>query len=139
NPRREIGPLILMTPIKTPLFKTGALTLATPSSRSSMLCAHPCSKISLVFDESVLISSQAKITFPAEPTSNGYTAPTGTVFFSPAIGSTETRQTRLFPSLTYNCVLSPSKLRRLLNKGFVTLISSVNFEDSLQPIICDRI
>ena len=74
SPRREIGPLTHTAALKSPLaLKTGALTLATPSSRSATLSAQPQRRISsrtVSATRSVYLrrsSAHASKTFPADP------------------------------------------------------------------------
>ena len=105
SPRREIGPLTLTAALSLPPSpKTGALTLATPASRSATLSAQPLTRIPLSSAASGLSSTppgaQASKTFPADPRESGMTAPTGTVSLNPVTLSTEATHTLCSPSRT---------------------------------------
>ena len=67
--------------------RTGALTEATPRSRSSTLSAHPLRRA----------SGSSRSTLPAEPRSIGSTAPTGTIVRRLWGDSRDSTQTRSSP------------------------------------------
>ena len=105
SPRREIGPLTLTAALSLPSSpNTGALTLATPASRSATLSAQPLTRIPRNWAASGLPSTppfaQASKTFPADPRESGITAPTGTVSLRPVTRSTAATHTLCSPSRT---------------------------------------
>ena len=83
---------------------TGALTEATPGSRSSTLSTQPP-------------GVTPRSTRPAEPTSSGSSAPSGTIQRSPCGDCSDTTQRRASPSRTNSCTLSPVASRSALSTG----------------------
>src|SRR5438477_9806445 len=83
SPSRSIGPLTLTAATTPGPSKTGALTLATPASRSPALSAHPRRRTAAssrgATSNRPASGAQARSTFPPEPRSSGSTAPSGTV------------------------------------------------------------
>src|SRR5438034_277665 len=105
NPSRSIGPLTLTAAATTPgPSKTGALTLATPASRSPTLAAHPRRRTDAssraVMSNRAASVAQARRTLPPEPRSSGSTAPRGTVSRRPLGRSCTATQTRWSASRT---------------------------------------
>ena len=81
---RSAGPLTLIAASTRPSgAQTGALTLATPASRSPMLWAKPCSRTPARTAGGTSKASRsgahASSTLPPEPLVSGITAPSGTV------------------------------------------------------------
>ena len=105
SPRREMGPLTLTAALSLPSSpNTGALTLATPASRSATLSAQPLIRIPRNWAASGLPSTppgaHASKTFPADPRESGMIAPTGTVSLRPLTRSTAATHTLCSPSRT---------------------------------------
>ncbi len=116
---------------------TGALTDATPASRSATLCTHTrVSRASCRVRPSPTPSTcpppcppdesdPSVNTRPAEPTPSGNDAPSGTIVRRPCGDSIETMQIRLSPSRTYNCTLSPVVSRRSASAGRAEIANGI--------------
>ena len=92
--------------------RTGALTEATPGSRSPTLSAHPraawhVTAVGRPGGDRSASPAHARKTLPAEPFVSGSEAPTATMVRSSLVDSTASMQTRRSPSRTYSCALSP--------------------------------
>ena len=105
SPRRPTGPDTPTAASTEPSTRTGALTDATPGSRSPTLAIQPNGPIS------------PERMRPAEPRSRDRTAPSATIVRSSWPESSEAMQRRRAPSRTYSCTLSPVSARRRSSAG----------------------
>ena len=85
--------------------RTGALTDATPASRSSTLATHPCGP------------SSPDSTRPADPSSSGSRAPRARSTARRAATGATARTVAASPSRTNSCTLSPVSSRSRVSAG----------------------
>jgi len=86
--------------------RTGALTDATPASRSPTDSTHP---------RRPMFSSSR--TCPADPAPRGRSDPSGTIHRRPCGDCNDSTHRRTSPSRTYNCTLSPVCVRNASRTG----------------------